>query len=109
MQSHLSENFGEIAWVKELCPNTHFYGEAYSQFDLFGGDCPTIMAHCVHSSDEEIALMKKQAFTLHIVHSPTQISPQASLLPDDIWTRVCRSDLDLTLQEELPFPFCVPC
>ena len=38
MQSHLSENFGEIAWVKELCPNTHFYGEAYSQFDLFGGD-----------------------------------------------------------------------
>ena len=68
MQSHLSENFGEIAWVKELCPNTHFYGEAYSQFDLFGGDCPTIMAHCVHSSDEEIALMKKQG--VYIAHCP---------------------------------------
>ena len=65
---HLSENFGEIAWVKELCPNTHFYGEAYSQFDLFGGDCPTIMAHCVHSSDEEIALMKKQG--VYIAHCP---------------------------------------
>ena len=68
MQSHLSENFGEIAWVQELCPNTHFYGEAYSQFDLFGGDCPTIMAHCVHSSDEEIALMKKQG--VYIAHCP---------------------------------------
>ena len=68
MQSHLSENFGEIDWVKELCPATHFYGEAYSQFGLFGGDCPTVMAHCVHSSDEEIALMKKQG--VYIAHCP---------------------------------------
>ena len=28
----------EIAWVKELCPNTSFYGEAYDQFGLFGGE-----------------------------------------------------------------------
>ena len=28
VQSHLSENLGEIAWVQELCPDTHFYGEA---------------------------------------------------------------------------------
>ena len=76
MQSHLSENFGEIAWVKELCPNTHFYGEAYSQFDLFGGDCPTIMAHCVHSSDEEIALMKKQG--VYIAHCPQSNTNLAS-------------------------------
>ena len=76
MQSHLSENFGEIAWVKELCPNTHFYGEAYSQFDLFGGDCPTIMAHCVHSSNEEIALMKKQG--VYIAHCPQSNTNLAS-------------------------------
>ena len=68
VQSHLSENLGEIAWVQELCPDTHFYGEAYSRFGLFGGDCPTIMAHCVHSSDEEIALMKKQG--VYIAHCP---------------------------------------
>ena len=68
MQSHLSENFGEIEWVKELCPGTHFYGEAYHQFQLFGGDCPTIMAHCVHSSEEELALMKKQG--VYVVHCP---------------------------------------
>ena len=87
VQSHLSENFGEIAWVKELCPTSRFYGDAYDMFGLFGTKpafntneadfasasglnttdntaahissdgasvCPTIMAHCVHSTDEEI-------------------------------------------------------
>lgn len=75
MQSHLSENFGEIEWVKELCPGTHFYGEAYHQFQLFGGDCPTIMAHCVHSSEEELALMKKQGvYVAHCPQSNTNLS-----------------------------------
>ncbi len=75
MQSHLSENFGEIEWVKELCPGTHFYGEAYHQFQLFGGDCPTIMAHCVHSSEEELALMKKQdVYVAHCPQSNTNLS-----------------------------------
>mgnify|MGYP002529935078 CR=1 FL=1 len=75
VQSHLSENLGEIAWVQELCPDTHFYGEAYSRFGLFGGDCPTIMAHCVHSSDEEIALMKKQGvYVAHCPQSNTNLS-----------------------------------
>ena len=75
MQSHLSENFGEIEWVKELCPSTHFYGEAYHQFQLFGGDCPTIMAHCVHSSEEEFALMKKQGvYVAHCPQSNTNLS-----------------------------------
>ena len=75
MQSHLSENFGEIEWVKKLCPGTHFYGEAYHQFQLFGGDCPTIMAHCVHSSEEELALMKKQGvYVAHCPQSNTNLS-----------------------------------
>ena len=75
MQSHLSENFGEIEWVMELCPGTHFYGEAYHQFQLFGGDCPTIMAHCVHSSEEELALMKKQGvYVAHCPQSNTNLS-----------------------------------
>lgn len=69
MQSHLSENLGEIAWVKELCPKTSFYGEAYSQHDLFGGACPTLMAHCVYSGEEEINLMKEN--DVFIVHCPT--------------------------------------
>ena len=68
MQSHLSENLSEIAWVQELCPGTRFYGEAYAQFGLFGGDCPTVMAHCVWSGEEERTLMKENG--VFIAHCP---------------------------------------
>lgn len=68
-QSHLSENPGEIAWVAELCPGTKFYGESYSRYGLFGGDVPTVMAHCIYSPDDEAALMK--ANRVMIAHCPT--------------------------------------
>ena len=75
MQSHLSENFGEIQWVQELCPDTAFYGEAYDKYGMFGNGCPTIMAHCVHSTEEEIQLMKKnQVFIAHCPESNTNLS-----------------------------------
>ena len=75
VQSHLSENLSEMAWVKELCPNTAFYGEAYDQFGLFGGeDCPTIMAHCVHCPDEELELIKKRGvYIAHCSQSNTNL------------------------------------
>lgn len=68
VQSHLSENQSEIEWVKELCPDTAFYGEAYDRFGLFGKPAKTVMAHCVWSSDEEIALMKQNG--VYIAHCP---------------------------------------
>ena len=76
VQSHLSENQSEIAWVKELCPGTSFYGEAYDQFGLFGGEqCPTIMAHCVYSSNAELSLMKERGvFIAHCPQSNTNLS-----------------------------------
>ena len=75
IQSHLSENPGETAWVRELCPDTDFYGEAYDKYHLFGGACPTIMAHCVYSSEREIALMKERGvFIAHCPQSNTNLS-----------------------------------
>ena len=68
VQSHLSENYGEIAWVQELCPRSKFYGDAYAQFGLFGGGYPCIMAHCVHSNEAEQELMAKNG--VFIAHSP---------------------------------------
>ena len=68
LQSHLSENRSEIRWVSELCPNTRFYGEAYEQFGLFGGGCPTVMAHCVWSGEEERKLIKDNG--VFIAHCP---------------------------------------
>lgn len=76
VQSHLSENFGEIAWVRELCPDSRFYGDAYDRFGLFGGDHPCIMAHCVHSTQEELELMRKNG--VFIAHSPLSNSNLAS-------------------------------
>lgn len=68
VQSHLSENQGEIAWVKELCPSSKFYGDAYDQFGLFGENGKTVMAHCVSSSEEEIQLIKERG--VYIAHCP---------------------------------------
>lgn len=36
VQSHLSENTAEVEWVKELCPWSTCYGDAYDRFGLFG-------------------------------------------------------------------------
>ncbi|MDR7810659.1 amidohydrolase family protein [Lacrimispora sp.] len=68
VQSHLSENQGEVTWVKELCPASEFYGDAYDQFGLFGGNGKTVMAHCVSSSEEEIELIKERG--VYIAHCP---------------------------------------
>ena len=75
VQSHLSENQSEIGWVKELCPASRFYADAYDQFGLFGGKVKTVMAHCVYSSEEEIALMKERGvFIAHCPQSNTNLS-----------------------------------
>ena len=68
VQSHLSENPGEVAWVKELCPWAKYYGEAYDRFGLFGKPEPTVMAHCVYSDEDEIARMKENG--VFIAHCP---------------------------------------
>ena len=68
VQSHLSENTGEVAFVKELEPWSQFYGDAYDKFGLFGGEDGCIMAHCVLSGEDEIALMKKNG--VFIAHCP---------------------------------------
>ena len=70
VQSHLSENQFEIAWVKELNPKAEFYGDAYDMFGLFGGNHKAIMAHCIYSSKAEIERMKKnQVFIAHCPES----------------------------------------
>ncbi len=75
VQSHLSENLREIEFVKELCPWSETYGHAYDRFGLFGGKHNTVMAHCVHSSEKEIALMKKNGvFICHCPQSNTNIA-----------------------------------
>lgn len=68
VQSHLSENKGEIEWVRELCPWAESYGHAYDHFGLFGGEAKTIMAHCVWSQGKELDLMEERR--VYIAHCP---------------------------------------
>lgn len=75
LQSHLSENPGEIEWVRELCPTSEYYGDAYAMFGLFGNDCKTVMAHCVYSDEREIRRMKDNGvFIAHCPESNMNIS-----------------------------------
>ena len=69
VQSHLSENISEIAWVKELCPEAVSYADAYNSFGLFGGrGVPTIMAHCVWSEGREEELIHDNG--VYVAHCP---------------------------------------
>ena len=68
VQSHLSENTSEIAWVQDLEKESASYGDAYYRYGLFG-QTPTIMAHCVWTSGSELELMKRNK--VMVAHCPT--------------------------------------
>ncbi len=67
VQSHLSENQGEVAWVKELHSDCGRYWETYDKFGLWKRG--TLMAHCVYSDGAEQAAMAESG--VWAVHCPT--------------------------------------
>ena len=66
VQSHLSENTSEIAWVKELHPDCARYWESYKKYGLFNEK--TVMAHCVHSDEREREAMRENG--VWVAHCP---------------------------------------
>ena len=61
--------------MKELCPWSEFYGDAYDHFGFFGGEVNTVMAHCVWPSEAEIARMKERGvYVAHCPQSNTNLS-----------------------------------
>ena len=68
VQSHLSENPEEIAFVKSLFPDAVFYGDGHDKYGFFGRDAKTIMAHCVWSEEEEVVRMKQNG--VYVAHCP---------------------------------------
>ncbi|MFA7032531.1 MAG: amidohydrolase family protein [Bacilli bacterium] len=56
IQSHLSENLSELAWVKELHPDCEQYWQTYQKYGLFNSR--TLMAHCVWSDERERKALK---------------------------------------------------
>jgi len=80
VQSHLSENTGEVKWVKKLEPEAACYGQAYENYGLFGGRVPTVMAHCVQSPADERALLAQNGVLM--AHCPDSNSNLASGMAD---------------------------
>ena len=56
IQSHVAENAGEIAWVRQLYPKARSYLSVYEQFGLLRPRA--VYAHCIHIDDEDRALMR---------------------------------------------------
>ncbi len=58
MQTHISENKGEIEWVKDLFPQRKNYLDVYDHYGLVGKR--TLLAHGVHLTDDEWSVCHKK-------------------------------------------------
>ena len=61
VQSHLSENQAEMAWVRQLHPGCQQYWETYAKYGLWTSR--TVMAHCVWSDARERQAMRDAGVT----------------------------------------------
>lgn len=57
VQSHLSENREEVELVRSLFPDQPSYADVYRASGLLSPQ--TVMAHCIHLSDDEIRLLAR--------------------------------------------------
>jgi guanine deaminase len=67
VQSHLSENRGEVKWVKELFPENKHYSDVYAKNQLYGIE-KTIMAHAIYLEEEEIKMAENK--NIYLAHCP---------------------------------------
>ncbi|RLJ59140.1 guanine deaminase [Litoreibacter meonggei] len=67
MQTHISEQHEEIAWVKDLFPNARDYLDTYEAHGLLGERA--VFGHAIHLTEREQARIKEVGAGL--VHCPT--------------------------------------
>jgi guanine deaminase len=67
IQSHVAENKDEIAWARELFPQSSSYLATYADFGLLRER--SVYAHCIHFDDADRALMRETGAVAAI--SPT--------------------------------------
>lgn len=79
VQSHLAENREEVAWVAGLFPERASYLDVYDHYHLFG-DTPTLMAHCIYLSAQDIQYMADRK--VYAVHCPdSNLNLRSGLMP----------------------------
>ena len=67
MQTHISEQHEEIAWVADLFPQARDYLDVYESFGLAGPGA--LMGHAIHLTDRERDRLKEMDASL--IHCPT--------------------------------------
>jgi guanine deaminase len=67
MQTHLSEQHEEIAWVRELFPEARDYLDVYERFGLLSPGA--VFGHAIHLTDRERARLAEVGAAL--IHCPT--------------------------------------
>jgi guanine deaminase len=67
IQSHVAENLAEVAWARELFPDSRSYLATYADFGLMRKRA--IYAHCIHFDEEDRALMRSSGAAAAV--SPT--------------------------------------
>lgn len=78
VQSHLSENRSEMAWVRELHPDCEQYWQTYDKYELFNDR--TVMAHCVYSDEAECRAMREHG--VYAVHcADSNINIRSGVMP----------------------------
>lgn len=67
MQTHISENHDEVAWVKELFPASKHYLDVYDRFGLVGARA--VFGHGIHLEEDEWARLNEA--NASVAHCPT--------------------------------------
>ncbi len=88
IQSHMNENLEEIRLVKELVPDCDRYWQTYAKHRMWKDH--TVMAHCVHIDESEIAALKEANIVVaHCADSNINIcsgiAPVRRLVKEGVW------------------------
>lgn len=67
VHSHMSEGPADLELVAGRFPQEGWYGPVWDRFGLFG-QTPTVMAHCLYVTGEELELMARRG--VYIAHCP---------------------------------------
>jgi guanine deaminase len=95
IQTHLSENWDEINWIKKLFPNNSNYTQVYNDFGLLGEK--SILGHAIHLNNNEFDLLKKT--NSKIAHCPESNFFLKSGRFN--WNKISRSEIDFGLASDV--------
>lgn len=74
VQSHLSENTGEVEWVRQLHPDIESYTKVYEEYGLLRND-KTIMAHAIYITDKEKEILRhNNVYLAHCAQSNANLT-----------------------------------